>query len=423
MSRLKLALRNIIAVLLTVILLQRSVPPPPDRYEQVRALAANILFDYSTWLIDALELKGVQSALALPRYLPEASQKDTVKQYFDLVGQIEAADSDIARIYADPAVTAPAEAAADLLARRDALAARRNRLAPLAESIIQQQINAVTADMGLSLGGQNIPPTLYHVTPLPLALIVSPRDTIRTDVNLSLQADLNLEQITRLEQKIEQTMDVSALVVPVGGVGVYPTMVESSSDLSWTLSTVAHEWIHNYLTLRPLGMSYEKTPQLRTMNETSANLSGKEIGQAALARFYPELLPPPPAPASTATPTTVPQPSAPPVFDPNRELHITRVQVDAYLKAGKIVEAEQYMETRRRFLWDNGYRIRRLNQAYFAFNGAYADTPGTGAAGEDPVGPAVVQLRQQSPSLADFLNRIAWMTSFDELQQAVAGRR
>ena len=62
--------------------------------------------------------------------------------------------------------------------------------------------------------------------------------------------------------------------------------------------------------------------------------------------------------------------------------------------------------------------IRKLNQAYFAFHGAYADVPG-GAAGEDPVGPAVRALRAQSDSLADFVNTIAWMTSFEQLQQAI----
>lgn len=77
------------------------------------------------------------------------------------------------------------------------------------------------------------------------------------------------------------------------------------------------------------------------------------------------------------------------------------------------------MEQRRAFFWENGYAIRRLNQAYFAFYGAYADQPG-GAAGSDPVGPAVRALRQSSPSLASFINRISWMTSFAQLQQALA---
>jgi hypothetical protein len=76
------------------------------------------------------------------------------------------------------------------------------------------------------------------------------------------------------------------------------------------------------------------------------------------------------------------------------------------------------MEERRQLFWENGYLIRKLNQAYFAFHGAYADAPG-GAAGEDPVGPAVRALREQSDSLADFVNTIAWMTSFVELQRAI----
>ncbi len=77
------------------------------------------------------------------------------------------------------------------------------------------------------------------------------------------------------------------------------------------------------------------------------------------------------------------------------------------------------MEDRRRFFWDHGYQIRKLNQAYFAFYGAYNDRPGGGAAGEDPVGPLVQQLREQSSSLADFLNRISWVTSYEGLQEIV----
>ncbi len=65
------------------------------------------------------------------------------------------------------------------------------------------------------------------------------------------------------------------------------------------------------------------------------------------------------------------------------------------LPQGKIDEAETYMEQRRQLFWQNGYLIRKLNQAYFAFHGAYADVPG-GAAGEDPVGPAVRALREKA---------------------------
>jgi hypothetical protein len=105
-------------------------------------------------------------------------------------------------------------------------------------------------------------------------------------------------------------------------------------------------------------------------------------------------------------------------FDFRAEMHETRVTADQLLADNKIEEAETYMEKRRQLFWENGYQLRKLNQAYFAFHGAYADVPG-GAAGEDPVGPAVRALREQSDSLADFVNTIAWMTSFEQLQQAI----
>ncbi|NTU74715.1 MAG: hypothetical protein HGA86_01160, partial [Anaerolineaceae bacterium] len=108
----------------------------------------------------------------------------------------------------------------------------------------------------------------------------------------------------------------------------------------------------------------------------------------------------------------------PTTFDFRAEMHTTRVGADELLAQGKIVEAENFMEQRRLFFWENGYRFRRLNQAYFAFHGAYADSPG-GAAGEDPVGPAVRALRQRSATLVDFIDQSAWMTSFDQLLQVV----
>ncbi|HRO24702.1 MAG TPA: hypothetical protein PLR07_10460, partial [Promineifilum sp.] len=56
------------------------------------------------------------------------------------------------------------------------------------------------------------------------------------------------------------------------------------------------------------------------------------------------------------------------------------------------MQAEDYMEQRRRVFLDNGYNIRKLNQAFFAFYGGYAAEPG-GAAGEDPIGPMLREIR------------------------------
>ena len=76
------------------------------------------------------------------------------------------------------------------------------------------------------------------------------------------------------------------------------------------------------------------------------------------------------------------------------------------------------LEMRRQVFWQNGYAIRKLNQAYFAFHGAYADVPG-GAAGADPVGPAVRTLREQSASLEEFIERVRWVDSFEELLEMI----
>ncbi|MFN3625773.1 MAG: hypothetical protein ACK4TP_17130, partial [Hyphomicrobium sp.] len=95
-----------------------------------------------------------------------------------------------------------------------------------------------------------------------------------------------------IEEAVAQGLNRSTLVVGIGGVGVYPTMVMSTTDLNWLVEVVAHEWTHNYLTLRPLGLLYEASPQMRTINETTASLAGKEIARAVLARYYPEFLPP-----------------------------------------------------------------------------------------------------------------------------------
>ncbi len=389
-----------------------------NQSERVRAYTRNIEFDYIQWILDALGIKLTQQALGVARYLPEEQRRQAALEYLKLVQQIQQGEGELNNIYADPNVADPKSASATLRQELDELYARRAELAPLAETVLQQQISEIVAEMGLSLAGQPVPPVMYHSSPLPLALIVSPRNAIRQDQNISLLPDLTLDQEATLEDQVDKSLDVSSLVVGVGGIGVYPTMVMQTSDLNWLSEVIAHEWIHNYLSLRPLGVSYLNSPELRTMNETTASIAGKEIGRAVIERYYPELLPPPPQETQETTeePQTTPQP---PVFDFRKEMHETRTMVDQLLGYGLVEDAERFMEDRRQFFWNNGYHIRKLNQAYFAFYGAYADQPG-GAAGADPVGEAVRSLRASSPSLADFIKKIAWMSSFDQLQRTVS---
>jgi hypothetical protein len=94
----------------------------------------------------------------------------------------------------------------------------------------------------------------------------------------------------------------------------------------------------------------------------------------------------------------------------------TRVRIDNLLAEGQVDEAEAYMEERRVFFYENGFRIRRLNQAFFAFYGGYQAGGGmAGAGGADPIGPAVIAIRRQSSSIYDFVMSLQEVTSREEL--------
>ena len=407
-----------LVLILSGVLLSGSIVPTDDQYEQIRTYTRQIEFNYAEWTLSALKVKLFQQAVGTKEYIPKEDFKQIMLDYLDLIYQIKITEAQIQLIYSDPNVTDPKSESAELRAQLQDMYAQEQQFGPVAEEILQAQISYVIGKMGIGLGGQPIPPLLYHSTPLPYALIVSPRDEIKLTADISLIPDLTLDQQVELEEQIDSNLNVSSLVVPIGGIGIYPTMVQQTSNINWLTEVVSHEWTHNFLSLRPLGVNYFKSPTLRVMNETTANISGKEISLEVLKTFYPEFVPPP-SKDTQPQENPAPQPE-PPSFDFRAEMHKTRVRVDELLAEGKVEEAEDYMEQQRKMFWEHGYQIRKLNQAYFAFYGAYADQPG-GAAGaiEDPVGDAVRKLREQSPSLASFLNHMSWMSSFEQLQKAV----
>jgi hypothetical protein len=385
--------------------------------ERTQLYVRNIQFDFVGWTLNAIGAKLWQNSVDEQSFLSEADRAAVVRNYFKLRARLEQVEGQIANKYADPNVADPTAATVDLRVQQTELRAQMRSIQSLAEGILQEQLSVILAEQGLTTAGQPLPPVAFHLTDLPFAFIISPRDTIRQDANLDIRGDLSLDQQVVLEDTVSKSLHVSALVVPLGGIGTYPTMVGQSSDLPWIASVIAHEWTHNYLAFRPLGMNYEKSPALRTMNETTAEGIGSELGALLIQRYYPELAPPPARfgnilPRSTA-PAITPQQA--PSFDFVAEMHDTRVTVDSLLAKSKVDEAEAYMEARRRVMWDNGYQIRKLNQAYFAFYGAYASAGG-GAAGSDPVGGAVRLLRRRSSSIAEFVNTMATFSSFEELQ-------
>jgi len=386
---------------------------PGDITAQIYRRLTGLQFNFTEWELNALGGKLAHSLAAPQRYMDEETRQKFFLNYLQLVAQIQRLDQEINRIYTDPDTDDPAVATAELRTQLVELREMEDSQQLIAEAILQEQVSSILIDEGFSALGEILPAVSSHFTPLPMLLIVSPRDRIERIYSLNLEHGLNTAEQEEIETTIATEYDVSSLVTRIGGLSAYPAMLLESSSPNWVIEVTAHEWTHHYLTPRPLGWNYDTSGEARTMNETVANIVGKEIGSAVIARYYPEFVPPETSPP----PSNADGDSTPPVFDFRAEMRETRIEVDRLLAAGDIEGAEDYMEDRRQVFVEHGYWIRKLNQAYFAFHGAYADEPG--AAGEDPVGPAVREFREQSPDLRTFVRRMSRVTTFAELEELI----
>ncbi len=405
---------------------------PDTTNESFRTLgiARDHLFDFAEWEIDALTDKAGTALLAPHRYMTDDQQVEFVRDYLEMVGQIREIEREVEAIYIDPAISDPNAASAGLRSRRDALRSEQQSQQAIAEAIVQGQTGDMLVEYGFGTGDVLLPPVQVRFTQLPTLLIISPRDRIERIGAYPLEHGLTVDQRSYLEEQVDEQLGVSSIIEPLGGLAVYPAMMIETGNLPFTYEVAAHEWMHHYLAFYPLGFNYGATPALYTLNETTASIIGNEISWAVLNRYYPEYAGPPPdytpkdQPDAGEIIETEPddtQPREEPAFDFRATMRETRIQVDDLLAVGRIEEAEAYMEAQRLIFVENGYSLRKLNQAYFAFHGSYADEPGS--SGSDPIGPMVRELRYYSESLHDFTLRIRGVTTTDDLEAALSDAR
>ncbi len=413
--RLKLILIYAVLFIGIAWVVQWEYVPPGSFGARLDRILRGSYFDFVTWEAEALTDKLSQELTAPQDYLADDARKQIVLDYLDLVTHIHQVEGEITRIYTNPDITDPVTASTEQRAILDQLQAEQTRIQGTAEAILEEQIASVLEDEGFGYLGEIVPPVRFHFTPLPKYMIISPRSEIKLSHGAMLRGDIELDRIEVMESQIDETLDVSSLVQPIGGLAVYPAMMQETSSLSWAIEATSHEWVHHFFFfwLKPVGLYYETNPDVRTINETAADIAGKAIRDKVLARYYPEFLPPPaPPPDPDAPPPPTPEP---PEFDFIAEMRETRVNTDRLLAEDKIEEAKNYMELRRRVFVEQGYNIRKLNQAYFAFHGAYASDPGGGAAGENPVGGPVQELWAANPNIKAFLNALAPITDREML--------
>jgi hypothetical protein len=281
------------------------------------------------------------------------------------------------------------------------------------EAILEERVSSVIEDEGLTRSlplfskvGFVFPPLDFEFDQPPRVLVISPREHISLDRSILLRRGLTSEQVMALEEETAAS-GVSSLVVNLSGIATYPSAVPEHASYEDVLETVAHEWLHQYLFFHPLGSHYFDNDTLRTLNETAANIGGREIAELVRQRF--------PLPQSNFAAGGA---GEEPRIDFRAEMHELRLEVDKLLGEGKISEAEALMEKKREFLAENGFYIRKINQAYFAFHGLYGDTP----ASSSPIGPKMLELRRLSPSLGDFIQSVAEITSEEDLDRLLAER-
>ena len=278
------------------------------------------------------------------------------------------------------------------------------------EQTLESRISDFLRDQGLTMSpplfsdvSLLFPPVDFELDRPPKLLAVSPRDRIALDRSYLLAPGLGTDAVTAIETETEKT-GVSAVVVGTGGIATYPSIIPELAPFSEVLETAIHEWLHQYLAFYPLGASYFGGERTRTLNETVANIAGRELAELFTRRYgFPE-------------PPQLPSP-APQGFDFEAQMRALRLSVEELLADGRVDEAERLMNEKRDEFESKGVYIRRINQAYFAFHGSYADTPGS----IDPIGPKLQTLRDRAGSAARFVRLARGLSSEADLDRLLAG--
>ena len=327
------------------------------------------------------------------RYRGLDGDRRVLERYFTLSAEI-----DVLQRFAGP----DTGVLADLRAQRQLF---ENRV----ERVLQRRIADSFRSAGLSrplplFSAQEIlwPPVAVELSRMPRVLAVSPRDEIRLLRTCLLSPDLSDTQVREIEAAVEADGRFSAFVDRIGGVATYPAIVVDTRSYRATVSVAAHEWVHHYLFFFPLGASFFDNDELRTINETVADIVGDEIA-ALIITAFPDVDVPAPAPMDR--------------LDSDALLNQLRQDVDALLVEGRVADAEALMGKARLELADEHDRLfRRINQAFFAFNGVYGDRPQSSS----PIGPLLRELRVRSDSLSNFVAVVREVDSLEALQALAA---
>ena len=410
LRRIRTITRELALVFLAVVII--ALANSPGVYSVLDIATSPYKFRLVQWELDNLPDKWWD---LLAGALPWASRDDAnpnqlLVEFTALAQELRHAEFELERLAARGA-TDPSLGRDDAQRRVATLQRELDALSPRAQTALEAEINIALEQQDLaSRWGTVFPPVDLVFTGAPLVLVVSPRDRIERQDSMLLDTRIKVSEMERLEDELLRKQDSAALVLRAGGVASYPSMVNASGGLYNVVVTAVHEWLHHYWFFRPLGWNYFSNATMTTLNETAADLAGKELGAMVYENITGQ---PPPQALHPEHDGTHDHPGAFNFFDEMRE---TRLEVDRLLEQKRIPEAEAYMEERRQVFVENGYTLRKLNQAYFAFHGAYGTSPSS----ISPIQGQVELVRAHTTSVGEFVHVMSQFGDYAKFEEYVA---
>lgn len=358
-------------------------------------------YDAVSWEIKHLPNKTLHKVSDLfgEERLDQEGETQVLKHYFQLNAKVASLERDLGSL--------PRQV---LMQELQNVRAERREIENQVEDIMEDRIAAHLEELSLTVSPPLFsdidlvfPLILFEFDSPPYVLATSPRDQIELKGVYLLTGSINSEDLLGIEREAELLAgtELSTILVSTGGIATYPSTILERSSQSSTVETIIHEWIHHYLALHPLGQSYFASDDLRTLNETVADLAAAELADVLLTQAK-----------WSGNRTSTDNKD---YFDFLNDMRELRVEVELLLRENRINEAEQIMEEQRLLFADKGYHIRTLNQAYFAYYDAYANSP----ASINPIGGKVLSIREKVDSIGEFIRLTAGFSTIDDLDRAL----
>ena len=363
-------------------------------FEEKPSNAKGSRFNLVVWEIDHFPEKWIRKLIRFtsPKFKTNADENKLIQKYIQINHQIAGVSTQSTTTnvgFSDTKVESAIH--------------ERNLIINDVEEIIESRVNTVLSEKNIATWGKiTFPPVDISLGDTPKVLITSPREKIFRLSDVLIHPNISNEESDLLETRIAKEENLSALISKIGGIATYPSAIPHGTSLDKILTITAHEWFHHYAFFHPLGQNMHDSNSMKTLNETVATLFGEEIALLAKSSIENDFDPL----ENNKIPTHK-------KFNFNYEMKTTRIETESLLSKNQIAAAEEYMETRRKLFNQNGYNIRKLNQAWFAFHGTYGES----AASISPIGSQVRGLRNSYSSLEEFVDAVTEINNMKEFSE------